>query len=88
MASCLGGDIFATCTAGAFAGFRVDSAGRIWTSAFEGVHCYDPDGTLLGKIRVPQIVANVCFRGPKRKILYICATISLYSLWLLVTGDR
>jgi gluconolactonase len=83
-----GGDIFATCTAGAFDGFRVDSAGRIWTSAFDGVHCYDPDGTLLGKIRVPQIVANVCFGGPNRNILYICATTSLYSLRLSVTGNR
>jgi gluconolactonase len=83
-----GGEIFATCTVGAFDGFRLDSDGRVWASAFDGVHCYDPDGTLLGKIRVPQIVANVCFGGPRRSILYICASTSLYSLMLSVTGNK
>jgi gluconolactonase len=83
-----GGDVFARCTVGAFDGFRLDTAGRIWTSAGDGVHCYDPDGALLGKIRVPQTVANVCFGGPKRNIMYICATTSLYSLMLSVTGNR
>ena len=83
-----GGDIFARCTVGAFDGFRLDKAGRIWTSAGDGVHCYHPDGTLLGKIRVPQTVANICFGGPKRNIMYICATTSVYSLMLSVTGNR
>ena len=36
-----GGDIFATSTDGLFDGFRLDEAGRIWTSAGDGVHCYD-----------------------------------------------
>ena len=31
----------------------------MWTSAADGVHCYDPDGTLIGKILIPEIVANV-----------------------------
>ena len=34
------------CTAGLFDGFRLDTEGRIWTSAGDGIHCYDPDGTL------------------------------------------
>ena len=59
-----GGRVFATCTVGLFDGFRLDDAGRIWTSAGDGVHCYDPDGTLIGKIRVPEPVANVVFGGP------------------------
>ena len=28
-------------------GFRLDSEGRIWTSAADGVHIYHPDGTLI-----------------------------------------
>jgi gluconolactonase len=80
------GEVFATCTVGMFDGFRLDSAGRIWTSAGDGVHCYDPDGTLLGKIKVPETVANVCFGGPKRNALFICATTSVYSLILSVKG--
>jgi gluconolactonase len=86
-----GGDVFATCTVGAFDGFRLDTAGRIWTSAGDGVHCYDPDGTLLGKIRVPQTVGNVCFGGLRRNILFICASTSVYSVYsvmLSVTGTR
>jgi gluconolactonase len=81
-----GGDVFATCTSGSFDGFRVDEDGRIWTSAGDGVHCLDPDGTLLGKVRVPETVANVVFGGPKRNRLFICATSSLYSVLLPVRG--
>ena len=50
---------FCVSTAGLFDGFRLDADGRIWTSAADGVHCYDPDGTLIGKIKVPEPVANV-----------------------------
>ena len=81
-----GGDVFAVCTAGGFDGFRLDDEGRIWTSAGDGVHCYDPDGTLLGKVLVPETVANVVFGGPKRNRLFICATTSLYSVLLPVRG--
>jgi len=82
------GRVFATCTEGLFDGFRLDEAGRIWTSAGDGVHCYDPDGTLLGKILFPEIVANVVFGGPKRNRLYVCATTSLYAIMLPVNGAK
>ena len=75
---------FADCTVGGFDGFRLDEAGRIWTSAGDGVHVYDPDGTLLGKVLVPEIVANVAWGGAKRNRLYICATTSLYAILLPV----
>jgi gluconolactonase len=71
---------------GAFDGFRLDQMGRIWTSAGDGVHCYDPDGTLIGKVRVPETVANVVFGGQRRNHLFICATTSLYAILLSVTG--
>ena len=32
------------CTAGLSDGFRLDTDGRVWTSAGEGVHCFSPDG--------------------------------------------
>jgi gluconolactonase len=80
--------IFAECSAGLFDGFRVDTAGRVWTSTGEGVHCYLPDGTLIGRIRIPEMVANVAFGGPKRNRLFICGTTSLYSVFLTVTGAR
>jgi gluconolactonase len=83
-----GGDVFATCTAGFFDGLRFDEFGRIWTTANDGVHCYDPDGTLLGRILVPERVANIVFGGPKRNRLFICATTSVYSMLLPVRGAR
>jgi gluconolactonase len=83
-----GGAVFAVCTAGIFDGFRFDREGRIWTSAADGVHCYDPRGTLLGKIRIPERVANLCFGGPKGNRLFICATTSLYAVLLPVGGAR
>lgn len=83
-----GGKVFATCTAGKFDGFRVDEAGRIWTSAGDGVHCYEPDGTLIGKVLVPETVANVVFGGPKRNRLFVCATTSLYAVLLPVNGAK
>jgi gluconolactonase len=83
-----GGEVFATCTEGFFDGFRLDDEGRIWASAADGVHCHERDGTLIGKILVPEIVANVVFGGPKRNRLYICATTSLYSIMLPVNGAK
>ena len=81
-----GGDVFAVCTAGKFDGIRVDEAGRIWASARDGVHCYEPDGTLIGKILVPEGVSNLVFGGPRRNRLFITATSSLFSVLLPVKG--
>lgn len=83
-----GGDVFATCTSGVFDGFCVDDEGRIWTSAGDGVHCYDPDGTLIGKLHVPQVVSNVAFGGHRRNQLFIAATTSLYTLLVGARGPN
>ena len=83
-----GGAVFAECTSGLFDGFRVDRSDRIWTSAGDGVHCYDRDGTLIGKVLIPEPVANVTFGGPKLNRLFICATTSLYSVMLTTNGAK
>ena len=83
-----GGEIFAKSTAGLFDGFRVDRNGRIWTSTAEGVHCYDSDGTLIGKILIPEMVANVTFGGAKLNRLFICGTTSLYSIYVTANGSK
>lgn len=79
---------FATCDAGAFDGFRVDRDGNVWSSAGDGVHCFAPDGALLGKIHLPEVVANVEFGGLKRNRLYICATTSLFAMYLDTAAAR
>ena len=50
------------------------------------MHAYDPDGSLIGKILLPERVANVCFGGPKRNRLFICATSSLYAITVNAKG--
>jgi gluconolactonase len=74
--------VFATCSEGVFDGFRVDCDGNIWSSAGDGVHCFAPDGVLIGKIAIPEVVANVEFGGIKRNRLYICGTTSVYAFYL------
>ena len=82
-----GGEVWAECTNGLFDGFRLDTAGRVWTSAADGVHCLSPEGELIGKIRLPEVVANLAFTGPKRNRLMICATSSLYAVHVNATGS-
>jgi gluconolactonase len=52
------------------------------------VQCFAPDGTLLGKILVPQTVANLTFGGPRRNRLFIAATNSLYSIYVTAKGAQ
>lgn len=81
-----GGDVFAEIEHGVSDGLRVDTFDNVWTSTGRGVSCYASDGTLLGEIPVPEVVANVCFGGPKRNRLFITATKSLYAIYLGVRG--
>ena len=81
-----GGDVFAECGQGLFDGLRLDTDGRIWSSAADGVHCLDADGRLIGKVKIPEFVGNVCFGGARLNRLFICGTTSLYSVFLNVNG--
>lgn len=84
--SIAGGEVFAVNTAKCFDGLRIDKDGRLWCSSEDGVHCYDPDGTLIGKIIVPERAGNVCFGGPDRQNLFICATTAVYRFRTKVVG--
>ncbi|MER5445979.1 SMP-30/gluconolactonase/LRE family protein [Streptomyces sp. NPDC002766] len=83
-----GGKVFAAAGEGVhYDNIRLDDQGRLWAAALEdGVHCYDPDGTLIGRLRVPGTVANVTFGGPKNNRLFITAATTVYSLVMSVTG--
>ncbi|MDN5924405.1 MAG: SMP-30/gluconolactonase/LRE family protein [Xanthomonadales bacterium] len=63
-------------------GMRCDEDGNIWSSAGDGVHCIDPHGNLLGKIKVPAVVSNLAFGGRNYSRLFICGSQSLYAMYI------
>lgn len=81
-----GGEVFATLDNGLPDGIRCDVQGNVWSSAGDGVHVFAPDGTLLGKILVPQRVSNLTFGGARRNRLFITATTSVYTLFTATAG--
>jgi gluconolactonase len=83
-----GGAVFAGCDAGTFDGVRLDDSGRVWVAAHDGLHCFDLDGTLLGKLRLPEVVSNLTFGGPKRNVLFVTASTSVYALRVNFNGVR
>ena len=86
--SCSGGAVFAVIDNGFPDGFRFDAAGNLWTSAGDGIHCFAPDGVLLGKIAVPETVANLTFGGPARDRMFITATTALYAIPIAQSGAQ
>ncbi|MGA9866112.1 MAG: SMP-30/gluconolactonase/LRE family protein [Acetobacteraceae bacterium] len=75
-------------------GVRTDVHGNVWASmgwgdpSEDGVRCYAPDGGLIGKIHLPEGCANLCFGGRKRDRLFMCASTSVYALYLNVEGTQ
>ena len=83
-----GGEVFADCTAGLFDGFRLDRKAASGRAPPTASIATIPDGTLIGKVKVPEVVANCVFGGAKRNCLYICGTTSLYTVRLMVNGAK
>ncbi len=75
-------------------GLRADVHGNLWCASnagasglgYNGVLVFAPDGALLGRIRLPEACANVCFGGPKRNRLFMTASQSLYALYVNTQG--
>lgn len=73
-------------------GFRVDIHGNLWCgwgmgeSALDGVHVFNSNGLLIGRIELPERCANVCFGGLYRNRLFMAASTSLYSLYVNTQG--
>jgi gluconolactonase len=80
------GRVFAVVEPGLPDGFRVDAQGRLYVSAEDGIHVFDPDGTLLGKILVPERTGNCTWGEADRATLYIAASTSLYRIHLDTHG--
>ncbi|MCB0089722.1 MAG: SMP-30/gluconolactonase/LRE family protein [Caldilineaceae bacterium] len=88
------GRVFVDMKPGFADGIRCDVEGNLWSSAgwggegVDGVHCFAPDGTLLGKIHLPEPCANLCFGGLKKNRLFMTAGQSLYAVYVETVGAQ
>jgi gluconolactonase len=88
------GRVFVDMTPGESDGIRTDRDGNVWAAAgdggpgFDGVHCYSPEGVLLGRIHLPETCANLCFGGRKKNRLFMTASRSLYSVYVEAQGRQ
>jgi gluconolactonase len=80
------GRVFAVINPGQPDGLRVDMNENVFISSEDSVQIYAPDGTQLGKILVPETVANLTFGGHDRQRLIIAAGHSLYAIDLRTQG--
>ena len=83
-----GGDLFHTIAPGYCDGMKVDEDGNVWSSAADGVHCVGPHGRLIGKVKVPHRVSNVCFGDRVRNRLFIAGSHTLYAVFLNTRGAQ
>ncbi len=61
-------------------GMKCDALGNVWVTAPGGVWVYAPSGDLLGKLRVPELVANLAWGGEDWRTLFLTATNSVYAV--------
>ena len=72
-------------------GMRADRAGNLWVSSnaplgYSGVTVWNASGKLIGRIRLPEVCANLCFAGPKRDFLFMAASQSIYMVRVNIQG--
>jgi gluconolactonase len=80
------GEVLVTADVGGYDGVRVDDADRLWLAGSDGLHCVHPDGTLIGKLLLPEVCANLTFGGPHDNVLYVTATNLLLSVRVTCRG--
>jgi gluconolactonase len=75
-------------------GIRTDVYGNLWAASnagnnlgYSGVTVWSPEGKLLGRIRLPEVCANLAFGGPKRNRLFMAAGQSLYAVYTNTQGS-
>jgi gluconolactonase len=61
-------------------GMKCDRDGNVWVTAPGGVWVYAPDGRHIGRLAVPELVANLHWGGPDWRTLFLAASTSLYAV--------
>jgi len=88
------GRMFVNMAPGSSDGIRCDVDGNVWSAAgwgdqtYNGVRVFAPDGTLIGKIHLPETCANLCFGGAKKNRLFMAASQSLYAVYVGTEGAQ
>ena len=74
-------------------GIRVDVYGNLWCGSnagnnvgYNGITVHSPDGKMIGRIRLPEVCANLTFGGIKRNRLFMAAAQSLYAVYVNTQG--
>jgi len=85
------GRLFFDDTPGWADGIRCDMEGNVWAAmtggpGYDGVAIFAPDGTLIGRILLPERCANLAFGGRKRNRLFMTASQSVYALYVEAQG--
>ncbi|CAG8580858.1 12823_t:CDS:1 [Acaulospora colombiana] len=75
--------VFAVTDVGIPDGIKLDVKGNVYTGTGDGVQVFDSSGTLLGKIIIPNSVANFVFA---KNTLVILWETTIYEVNLLIEG--
>jgi len=78
--------IFAVISPGGPDGMCIDTRGRLFTSAGDGIQVFSPEGVLIGKILTQEQPTNCCFGGDDWQTLFITARSAVYAIHLKVQG--
>jgi gluconolactonase len=72
--------------AGAPDGMKMDTEGNVYCCGPGGIHVFDPEGTSLGVIAMPEVAANFCFGDTDFRSLFVTASRSIYRMRIKVPG--
>ncbi|MCJ2007395.1 SMP-30/gluconolactonase/LRE family protein [Methylobacterium sp. E-041] len=85
------GRVLFDCGRGTADGFRADADGNLWCgwgmgADLDGVLVISPEGRAIGRIRLPERCANLCFGGADGNRLFMASTKSIYALSVNTRG--
>jgi len=83
---------------GALDGIKCDEGGNLWCGwgssgspeaspeGLDGVRVFNPAGTAIGHIHLPERCANLCFGGAQGNRLFMASSHGIYALYVNARG--